>query len=546
MDILMRLFPFHDLFEPPDDEPDCIEWAPYMDLASFLALVPSITERMSEEEEALVFNMDDVFVDKYMGLDASSAEQVAKALLLAPISVLRLHGMAVPANVNASRPTRANVRNLVRWNQLCTALGSIESIDTVYCFIVGHDASSIHCHLMPHLQHASSLTVCARQTAHPSRISEVTRLVAGLEANPSLKLLELKVPPRFYATVLPALQCNPAMDMVFLSSPMTAFDEMETATHDQAQALAEFLRRDLPFAVKLHGFNFSEDDCSTIICNGIAASGVEGFGLEGCFLGEDLTLLARSMLQSRLKSLAFLEFPQDELISLLRELGPGIASMSQLKEFVCEQPSVGVYSSVDLNDLVVRLVEGLAQCPRVELVKVAATAVTTNLEHALVNLISRKDSALHELLIFCPAIPGGVSDHECPDLLEAIKSNFSIRNIGLGSDCMHSHSLFEHCPWSSDLRKNIASVLRLNHAGRNYIVADPYNKHKGFALLEETNDSLDCLFLHLKENPSLCQREITADPRTNVVKAGPCKRASSPARGSDGRKRRKSSRHAKS
>ena len=106
---------------------------------------------------------------------------------------------------------------------------------------------------------------------------------------------------------------------------------------------------------------------------------MQGLRLERCFLGDDLSLLARSLVQSRLQSLAFLACSQDELISLLPELGPGIAHMSQLQAFVCERPVNGEYDSVVLDDVLVRLVQGLAQCPRLKVVKFATPRMTTNL-----------------------------------------------------------------------------------------------------------------------------------------------------------------------
>ena len=531
---------------PYVDEPDCIEWDLFMKKESFLALVARATECRRQEEDdvddhddsddeeehqpPLVFNMDGTFINRYMALDETSAEQVTNALARAPISDLHLSGIKVPV----TRLTRASIRSLTQWNQLSSTLESIESIDTVYCFVEDGNANSILCHLMPRLQYVTSLYVWARQSSHPRHISEVATLVAGLEANARLKLLVLRVPSRFYTAVLPALQCKPAIEMVCLESPEFHYDRMETATRDQAQAMADFMMRDLPIAVEFHGYNFSEDDCSAIICNGIAASGVQGFGLEGCFLGEDLTLLARSLAQSRLQSLN-LQVSQDMLISLLHLLGPRIASMSQLQEFVCGQPSVGVYDSEVLNDLVVRLVEGLAQCSQLKVVKFTATAMTSNLEQALVELISKKNSVLQELMIDCNGIHRSATRHDCAALFDAIKSNYSIRKIDLVSNGDHVWGL--KSPWSNGLRENIKCIMRLNNAGRNYMVADPYNKQKGFVLLEETNYSMNCLFLHLTDNPSLCERGMATDPQANVAKLDPRKRASSLAHVSDGSKR---------
>ena len=494
---------------------------------------------MREAGEPLEISMDGEFVQNYMGLDESSAEQVTEALRHTPISAIRLYSMAVPVNVN--NPTRASVRRLALLNQLCTALGSIESMKKAYCFVQGRARISIHCHLLPHLQQLSSLFVFADES-HPSRIAEVARLVAGLEANPNLKKLVLKVSLPFYATVLPALRCKPVMEMVFLASPM---DDMETVTRVQAQAMADFLMRDLPFSVKLDGYDFSEHDCSSILCNGIAASKVYGFGLERCCLGEDMALLARSLTQSRLQSLAFIKYPQDDLISLLRELVPEIANMAQLQEFVCERPLVGEYSSVDLTDLLVRLVEALAHCVHLKVAELASPHMTTDLEQALVKLISKKASCLEELQINCSAIPRSSMPSESPDLLEAIKSNYTLRKLELLSP-YDKRTLQEKFPWSTGLRENVGYLMRLNNAGRSYLVTDPCNKQKGFALLEQANDSLDCLLLHLKENPFLCQREKATDVIATGASPDPQKRAASPALDSVAAKRLKSSWHIRS
>ena len=192
---------------------------------------------------------------------------------------------------------------------------------------------------MPRLAHVSSLVVCATQSEHFIHIRKVARLVAGLEANPKLEQLYLSVPAMFYATVLPAFQCAPTMKMISLSSPAADIEESRPLTRSQAMAMADFLRRELPVAVKFQGYDLSHDDCTSILCHGIAESRVYGLGLDYCFLDEDLTpLLARSMAPSRLRSLTLIGFTQDDLFALFPELGSGIASMSELEEFVCERP----------------------------------------------------------------------------------------------------------------------------------------------------------------------------------------------------------------
>jgi hypothetical protein len=47
----------------------------------------------------------------------------------------------------------------------------------------------------------------------------------------------------------------------------------------------------------------------------------------------------------------------------------------------------------------------------------------------------------------------------------------------------------------------------MNKSGRNCITHDDASdKKKGARVLESVSKNLDCLFLHLRENPSLCSR----------------------------------------
>jgi hypothetical protein len=58
----------------------------------------------------------------------------------------------------------------------------------------------------------------------------------------------------------------------------------------------------------------------------------------------------------------------------------------------------------------------------------------------------------------------------------------------------------------------LESIPRLNKAGRRYLIDDPASTGKGVQVLcnvmedESYTDGqvLDCLFLHLRENPLLC------------------------------------------
>jgi hypothetical protein len=54
--------------------------------------------------------------------------------------------------------------------------------------------------------------------------------------------------------------------------------------------------------------------------------------------------------------------------------------------------------------------------------------------------------------------------------------------------------------------RNVGAILRLNKAGRRYLVQDGSSISKGVDVLSKVNDDINCVFLHLLENPRLCDR----------------------------------------
>jgi hypothetical protein len=58
-----------------------------------------------------------------------------------------------------------------------------------------------------------------------------------------------------------------------------------------------------------------------------------------------------------------------------------------------------------------------------------------------------------------------------------------------------------------DKTGELGSFLRLNEAGRRYLIDDAGSIAKGVEVLIEVRDDLACLFYHLLENPMLCDIE---------------------------------------
>jgi hypothetical protein len=57
-----------------------------------------------------------------------------------------------------------------------------------------------------------------------------------------------------------------------------------------------------------------------------------------------------------------------------------------------------------------------------------------------------------------------------------------------------------------DLVGDVGAILRLNKAGRRYLVQDGSSISKGVEVLSAVSNEINCVFLHLLENPRLCDR----------------------------------------
>jgi hypothetical protein len=70
---------------------------------------------------------------------------------------------------------------------------------------------------------------------------------------------------------------------------------------------------------------------------------------------------------------------------------------------------------------------------------------------------------------------------------------------------------------------NVGAILRLNKAGRRYLIEDGSSISKGVKVLSAVSNEINCVFLHLSENPRLCDRSAveTESPEGSIASANP-------------------------
>jgi hypothetical protein len=87
------------------------------------------------------------------------------------------------------------------------------------------------------------------------------------------------------------------------------------------------------------------------------------------------------------------------------------------------------------------------------------------------------------------------TDDEVNQLVSVLMKNYGLERLVPGI--------------SSSDDGTVQAILRLNAAGRRYLIKDASSISKGVDVLSAVSNEIDCVFLHLLENPSLCDRRAT-------------------------------------
>jgi hypothetical protein len=112
-----------------------------------------------------------------------------------------------------------------------------------------------------------------------------------------------------------------------------------------------------------------------------------------------------------------------------------------------------------------------------------------------------------------------VDEDETKDLIPVLTKNYGLEEfLGLEYES-----------------EDVNAILKLNQAGRRYLVQDGSSISKGVAVLSRVNDDINPVFFHLLENPRLCNRsavEMSSSSIGNMDNAG----SASPGKNSGGKR----------
>jgi hypothetical protein len=154
--------------------------------------------------------------------------------------------------------------------------------------------------------------------------------------------------------------------------------------------------------------------------------------------------------------------------------------------------------SVGTRSVIPALHEGLGKNSSLEILELIHVAHVTQPLFRITAVEALQLNKTLQVLNLCHSTTTPkMTDDEVKHLTSVFKKNYGLESLW----CFHSRD---------DRLGDLRSILRLNRAGRRYL-SDGHGSviSEGVGVLSAVSDDLNCVFLHLLENPSLCNRRAS-------------------------------------
>jgi hypothetical protein len=287
-------------------------------------------------------------------------------------------------------------------------------------------------------------------------------IASALKTNTTLKCLKLKaeVDEVFYEVLAATLLSNSTLQKLSFT---TYGDSSSSCLWLSPLFLAVQVNTGLK-ELSIFGFDFIDEKLSRAMRLGLGKnSTLESLKISSIKLGDNDTSLWR-------ETLSFLR-TNTTLKALTMQFGDNVTASHTTA--IRMEALASLRENVSLETLLMS-----CQDARLEdyLVFVAAIQPNTTLKRLRFNALYNED--------YC------VDEDEAKVLIPVLKKNYGLEEI----------------PGLNHGAEDIRSIFELNRAGRRYLVQDGSSISKGVDVLSRVNNDINSVFLHLLENPRLCDR----------------------------------------
>ena len=196
----------------------------------------------------------------------------------------------------------------------------------------------------------------------------------------------------------------------------------------------------------------------------------------------------------------------------LTKLAEALPSMTSIKDLKLGKHLYTV-GTPEIVAAMAKVILAVIQCPNLKILKIPHSSDKSNCVDKAIFACIRDAPHLDEMTIYCPRTHAlDRSGLALLGLDAALKDNFTLTKLHVK---VHGNGAGNPCDATTLVMAKV--VPRLNAAGRKYMKEDPGNKALGFHVLGSVSDSLDCSYIHLLENPSLCEHAAFGDARRKRI-----------------------------
>jgi hypothetical protein len=401
-------------------------------------------------------------------------------------------------------------------------VGNLKSIVVLGIYLHHHNAVvpdwEILARILPHVQNKIKLEI-------DGGIEEMRTFARAIQGHPAITHFNASVSIEGIDILCSAMATLPNLESAVLGHQNLGRDE-EVPTFQSQESMTEFLRAPSLRVVKFRYFCFASSLCLATAMALRQGSSITSLDLYQCYfpeggseqiasaLKENATLTTFKISPAPDTSIhqAFYDAMATSLLSnsTLQELSikylgraspTGVCVSSLLKALgtnkMLRKLLLSGFSSM-AESVIPALHEGLGKNSTLEvlevleLIKGGSFATDHSFFIAVVEAVQLNKTLKTLRLRVCT--PRNMTDDEVNHLTAVVKMNYGLESL-----------LFLNA--SDDRMGDLHSILRLNRAGRRYL-PDGHGSlvSKGVGVLSAVKDDLNCVFLHLLENPSLCNR----------------------------------------
>jgi hypothetical protein len=413
--------------------------------------------------------------------------------------------------------------NYERWDKVGQGLGNLKSLRVIDIGLtfnnLGEPDWEILARILPHIQSKITLQISGGRI---ERTEEMRAFATAMQGHPAITQFE-SIPGFSFentATLCSALTTLPNLESAVLRHQPLMGREI-LPTFRSPESMTEFLRSPSLRIVKFRDFCFTSLICQATAIALKQGSSITSLVLYQCSFPEGGSENIASALEENTTLTTFEISPApDSSIhqAFYDAMAASLLSNSTLQELVISYGE-GLYpssvcvsfllwalgmnktlrklrvSSTAGGSVIAALREALGQNSTLEILELTQDRTHDEADVTLFRIAVVEALQLNKTLKtlrLCYGATPKLTDDEVQYLTSVVKKNYGLESL---PDLDSSGVRFR------DLR----SILRLNRAGRGYLKGGHGSVvSKGIGVLNGVSDDVNCVFLHLLENPSLC------------------------------------------